>query len=83
MAFTEQDAAALRQWMDEHAPAAACPLCRRAGDWLPGGDNTPFAGGTSAIPLVCRNCGYVLLLSSYVIGRPAVPPDSIQSLGIG
>jgi hypothetical protein len=66
MAFTEQDARTVKRWMDERAPAAACPLCRRAGDWaLVSSDGVRVAG---ADMLACRNCGHIEWLSRDVMG---------------
>lgn len=68
MAFTAPaaDGGAVKRWMDERAPAAACPLCRMAGDWRVGSQmeigSGPAAG--SVVPLVCQHCGHVELLSA-------------------
>jgi hypothetical protein len=60
MAFTAEDASAIKQWMDEHAPAAACPLCRNPGNW----GLAPAGAAVSDIflALICQHCGYGLLL---------------------
>ncbi len=84
MAITVKDAADVKNWMDERAPAAACPLCRRAGEWLvgatvelPGADDG--AGHSPvvmwAVPIACKNCAHVEFLDVSIItglsGQPS------------
>jgi hypothetical protein len=61
---------AIRRWMTQHAPAAACPLCRKAGDWQVSGvmDFTSGPLALSLVPLVCRNCAHAEFLDAYVLG---------------
>ena len=77
MAFTAEDAEAVHRWLTQHAPAAACPLCRMAGDWqfgtavaLPGlPDDSPWGPlAMTAVPIVCKHCGHIEFLSPDVMG---------------
>lgn len=63
----------LSGWLNTRAASCLCPLCRQnAWDRAPGGEHwLPRARGPWAlnvIPVVCRECGYVLLLSAAVAG---------------
>jgi hypothetical protein len=57
-------------WLTEHAPGAPCPLCRQAGDWHTGLEMAIGAGMATGhvVPLVCKQCGHVELLSTRAMG---------------
>lgn len=81
MPLKPEDAQKITLWINQHVPDMCCPVCQSPQPEVPASDVIAAlevlrgmegiyqsSSSVPVVPLVCTNCGYILLFSAAMMG---------------